>query len=693
MASVPLVRKSRSTRSTTDLALLVDGLSAEEFHPWDRQRISKALQVEAGLDSVVADEIAEKVEWRILRSDIQRISTSLIRALVDNELFERGLVVSLKRQRTVGIPRHDLDQMIRQKSSENSNVPANNPEAVNLLISETTLKQYALQEIFAGPVADAHLRGEIYIHDLGYPTRLYCSSHSLEYLKKYGLQLENLDTISAPAKHARTLTGHLNTFLASMQAYYAGALGLGYLNIFYAPYLVGMSDKEMRQEAQHLIFAGSQNAFSRGGQALFLDFNVHLGVPDGLADTPAIGPGGKETGKVYKDYEEEAQRFAKALLDVWRAGDAEGNVFAFPKADVHITDTTFSDPKQLELLRYVCEVASANGSPYFIFDRDAITMAACCRLRTDVDQDDLKHPESLRFCGFQNVTINLPQAAYRAQSEGAFFADLKRLVGLAFDAHYQKREFVKELMAKPGLPLWQMGRHWLDGRPYVDLDKATYIIGLLGLNECVQCLYGKELHEEGMLEKGLNIISVMYEQCLNERAKSGLIFKLEESPAESAVRRLAKLDVANFPQAAKFVQGSIEEDTVYYTNSVHLRADAPVDLLDRIRMQAAFHHLIESGAITHAFVGEHLPPADSVFNLVKKTFFKTNTAQLTISPEFTLCQACRRTTLGMNAFCPECGSVEVEHITRIVGYYSRVKNWNPSKRGELQARQRGHYVL
>ena len=70
----------------------------------------------------------------------------------------------------------------------------------------------------------------------------------------------------------------------------------------YAPYLVGMSDKELKQEAQYLIFSSSQNAFSRGGQTLFLDFNLHTGIPSYLADVPAIGPGGKYTGKTYKDY-------------------------------------------------------------------------------------------------------------------------------------------------------------------------------------------------------------------------------------------------------------------------------------------------------------------------------------------------------------------------------------------------------
>jgi len=33
------------------------------------------------------------------------------------------------------------------------------------------------------------------------------------------------------------------------------------------------------------------------------------------------------------------------------------------------------------------------------------------------------------------------------------------------------------------------------------------------------------------------------------------------------------------------------------------------------------------------------------------------------------------------------------HMTRIVGYYSRVENWNNSKLGEMKARIQGHYTL
>ena len=595
------------------------------------------------------------------------------------------------------MPKYDVKMLIFSKSKENSNITANNPEAINLAIAENTLKKFALQEIFSHDVAEAHQMGSIHLHDLGYPTRVYCGSHSLEYIKKYGLELENLDISSAPAKHARTLTGHLNTYLASMQAYYAGALGVGYINIFYAPYLEGMSDAQLLQEAQHLIFSCSQSAFSRGGQTLFLDFNIHTGVPNYLRSVRAIGPGGKYTGKTYGDYEDLAMRFTKALLEVWRQGDSHGHLFAFPKCDVHITDETFSDPKQYEIYKIACQIASENGTPYFIFDRDEVTLSACCRLRTTIDDDYMiKHPESMRFCGFQNITVNLPQCAFRSGQGNieTFHEELDHMIDLAIQAHLEKRSFTQQLMSAPHLPLWEVGKTALDGRPYVDLDSATYIVGLVGLNECLHYLYGQELHEsDDMLRKGLRIISAMNKKLKTEGARLGMKFSLEESPAESATRRMAKIDLARFPFAKDYVRGSIEQDEIYYTNSIHLRADAPVNLVKRIQVQAKFHRMIESGAIIHAFIGEERPPADSIATIVQKAFEKTNAAQLTISPEFTNCKECHQTTAGLVDQCGYCPSTNLVSFTRIVGYFSRISNWNKSKLGELKDRHKGDYAV
>jgi len=695
--TVRVRKKLVEKNNTTDISLMVDPATRDELQPWNKELIALALEKEADVQPALARDIASSVEKRVLASGIQQISTSLVRELVDNELFERGLNTTLEKQVSIGMPIYDLENIIFSKSKENSNITANNPEAINLSIAETTLKQYALRRIFSRNVAEAHRKGMVHLHDLGYPTRVYCSSHSLEYLKKYGLQLENLDTSSAPAKHARTLTGHLNTFLASMQAYYAGALGVGYINILYAPYLEEMSDSEMRQEAQHLIFSGSQSAFSRGGQTLFLDFNIHTGVPRYMKNIQAIGPGGKPTGRTYGDYQQTAMRFCRAMLDVWRAGDSRGHIFAFPKCDFHVNDETFSDPDQYRLLEYACRIASENGTPYFVFDRDEVTLSACCRLRTTIEDNYmLNHLESMRFCGFQNVTINLPQCAYRAgkQNIEGLYKEIDRAMDVAFEAHFEKRRFISQMMSSPEMPLWQVGKPARDGRPYVDLDQATYIIGLIGLNECLHYLTGSELHEsDDILKLGLKIVTYMYFRCKEEGKKTGLKFALEESPAESAARRLAKTDLRRFPQSRTVIKGSIEEDDIYYTNSVHMRADAPIDIVTRIRKQAKFHSLIESGAIIHAFVGEERPPAASVIALVRKTFEKTQAAQLTISPEFTVCNACDRITPRLSDRCEFCESTDVSGITRIVGYFSRIDNWNKSKLGELRDRHRGNYSL
>ncbi|MEM0475386.1 MAG: transcriptional regulator NrdR [Candidatus Norongarragalinales archaeon] len=685
--------EAQAKDSTDFMQLIVESPAQGVAQPWDRARITNALVKETGLAQAEAEDIALAVERRVSIAGMKSISVSLIRELVNNELFERGHKRKLSKQEILGLAVYNLDQLIFSKSTENSNIIANNPEAVSLAIAESVLKQYALKQVFSREVSEAHLSGAVYLHDLGYITRVYCSGHSPEYLKKYGLQLMNLASHSFPAKHAATLTGHINTFLASMQANYAGALGLAYLNIFYAPLLRGMTFDEIKQEAQHLIFAFSQNAFSRGSQTLFIDINLYFGIPDYLRDVPAIGPGGKymlqrpngiierldevprdaqgrvvqpsdaSEGRIltYGDYEHEAQQFTRALLEIARRGDSEGKPFAFPKLNCHIDAATFADAKQDELLRFACEVSAANGAPYFVFDRDAATLSQCCRLKTKIEDPWLlNHPESIRFCGFQNVTVNLPQAAYRAAAASekvgakpsveSVVREVEWAMDIAMKAHLQKRKFIQKIMSGPGTPLWPVAAPACDGKPYLDLDKASYIIGMIGLNECVKMICGQALHEsEEAFRIGVKIIAAMYLKAKALEKENGLKVVLEESPAESASLRLARIDLQRFPEYARsLVRGNIETGEVYYTNSVHLASDAPVDIIERIEKQAVFNNLIEAGSITHVFLGEQQPSAESIYALVRRTWENTQNAQLVISPEFTVCNDCGRVSRGFN---------------------------------------------
>ncbi|NIM46825.1 MAG: hypothetical protein GTN40_01555 [Candidatus Aenigmarchaeota archaeon] len=43
--------------------------------------------------------------------------------------------------------------------------------------------------------------------------------------------------------------------------------------------------------------------------------------------------------------------------------------------------------------------------------------------------------------------------------------------------------------------------------------------------------------------------------------------------------------------------------------------------------------------------------------------------------------------------CRDCGSTNIYGISRVVGYFSRIENWNKSKRAEFTDRQKGNYNL
>ena len=114
-----------------------------------------------------------------MSSGISLLTTPLIRELVDAKLIERGLEQARRMHALLGFPIYDVRQLIFHENKENANVP-HGPEGTNLLLAEGIKKEYSLYEIFSQDVGDAHIRGDIHLHGLGYIDRPYCSFQSLE---------------------------------------------------------------------------------------------------------------------------------------------------------------------------------------------------------------------------------------------------------------------------------------------------------------------------------------------------------------------------------------------------------------------------------------------------------------------------------------------------------------------------------
>ncbi len=914
----------------------------------------------------------------------------------------------------------DIGDLIVGHNKENANVPQN-PEATNLTIAEIVKKEYALRHIFSSDVAYAHRHGDIRIHDLGMVDRPYCSGQSPAYIAKFGLSMPDSLSIAKPAKHAVVLIEQIIKMSASLQGVFAGAIGWDAINMYLAPYLVGLSDTEIKQLAQVLVYEFSQQAVARGGQAVFSDINLYWEIPKHFRDTEAILPGGVTDGTTYGDYADESKRFFRALMEVYTEGDAIGRPFFFPKPDVHITEAFFEEPDCDEALDLLCRVTSKMGNPYFIFDRgDSVKLSECCfdgdtevlvhdstgimkipisevrmvnnlkvfhngtwagakrvvlprngkdmyrirtvngkefvvtedhrfptlngdteakdlseddylmfstralhgeggtfamgvligaylgdgsrgtnttifsmnpkkveklkpiiirgmedmgveanifvdkngtseglrihskklmeiiedyvvvgtasnkglrhnvfalseqfrrgvifglyatdggnsrriyttskrltedmetlfttlgmqcridvsdrreegcvihgkeynrnhvlytirwydpknhrrkegvykqinnsmyfkiesvekipdydkdtvycfemeyedepyftlpcgvithncRLNFELTKDDLKEcatPWLMRSTALQNITINLPRLAYRSKDMDSFYEHLSETIDLCVKAHEQKRAFIEDVIARDNSPL-ELLKMNLDGHPYLRMEKTNHLIGMLGLNEAVLAMCGSDLSTQHGYEVGFDIIERMSELIDEAKLATGIKFVLEQTPAESTAYSLAQLDLKHYPESINFVRGT--DGSYYYTNSTQLPIDADISAIERIRKEGNMHPLITAGAITHIWLGEHMPNPESLASLIKKVFYKSSNVQVAFSPEFTTCVSCGTTTRGLTDTCSRCGSADVEGITRVTGYFSKIHKWNNGKVAELKDRHR-----
>ena len=688
---------SKFRNETTDMALFVR-TSAETLSDWNRQRIVEALLRETTIDGDTAERISREVEEMILASKISLVTAPLIRELVDAKLIEYGLEEARKMHTRLGVPLFDVDQLILHPNRENANVP-HGPEATNLTLAERIKKEYALLNVFSQEIGDAHMRGDLHLHDLGFIDRPYCSGQSLEYIKKFGLSLPNALSMAKPAKHPEVLLAHMVKFAAALQSNFAGAIGWDAVNLFFAPYLETLSDREVKQLAQMLVYEFSQQAVARGGQAIFTDINLYWEVPKHFENVMAIGPGGEFTGKTYGQYLDQSQRFVWALFDVFREGDGVGRPFFFPKPLVHITEKFFQTPRHMDFLHHICDVAAEKGNTYFVFDRgNTAKISECCRLSFKLEKSDLEDanfPWRMRYCALQNVTLNLPRIAYQcAGDDTKLFAKINEALQLAVRAHLEKKAFLERLLAlgdSGPLALLTMKK---DGQPYLRMHRATFLIGMVGLNEMIQVHRGEQLHEsDEALKFGLKAIAYMKLLAEKMSRKYNLRFVLEQTPAESTAYRFAKLDLRDYsPFSDKVVKGDISRGEVYYTNSTYLNVGTLLNPIDRVRKEGLFHPLIEAGSLTHIWLGESRPAKESLANFVIKVFRQSQNDQIAFSPEFTTCTTCGRTARGLSPQCPYCGSTEVEGITRITGYFTKISSWNKGKLGELRDRHRnGEY--
>ena len=550
-----------------------------------------------------------------------------------------------------------------------------------LINSGAITANYWLSEIYDEEIADAHRSAAIHLHDLSMLTG-YCAGWSIKQLIQEGLGGVGGKITSKPAKHLASLCNQMVNFLGIMQNEWAGAQAFSSFDTYLAPFVKvdHLSYYDVKKCIESFIY-GVNTPSRWGTQAPFSNITLDWTVPNDLKNIPAI-VGGQDMDFTYGDCQAEMDMVNKAFIEIMIEGDANGRGFQYPIPTYSITKNF--DWSESENNRLLFEMTAKYGTPYFsnyinsdMEPNDVRSM--CCRLRLDLRELRKKSGgffgsgESTGSVGV--VTINLPRIAYLAKDEKDFYAKLDHMMDVSARSLKIKRTVITKLMNEG---LYPYTRRYLG-----TFDNHFSTIGLVGMNEA--CLNAKWLHEdlthEAAQRFSRDVLNHMRERLSDYQEKYGDLYNLEATPAESTSYRLAKHDVALYPD----IITANEHGTPYYTNSSHLPVGYTEDIFTALDVQDELQTLYTSGTVFHAFLGEKLPDWRAAATLVRKIAENYRLPYYTMSPTYSICKN-HGYLAGEHYTCPECGE-KTEVYSRITGYYRPVQNWNNGKAQEFKDRK------
>ncbi|MEG1993756.1 MAG: ribonucleoside triphosphate reductase [Oscillospiraceae bacterium] len=574
--------------------------------------------------------------------------------------------------------------------NENANA-GKSINGMNNYIRETFTKQYWLHEIYPDKIRDAHLSGDIHLHDLGF-FGAYCAGWDLRQLITEGFGGVSCKVESKPAKHFRSILGQIVNSTFTTQGETAGAQAWSSFDTYLAPFVRydNLDYKAVKQCLQEFIF--NLNVPTRVGfQCPFSNLTFDIKPPHTL-ESQAVIIGSEIKNETYGDFQKEMDMINLAFCEVMMEGDKKGRVFTFPIPTINITkDFDWDSPVTNKFMEITCKY----GIPYFsnyinsdLSPDDALSM--CCRLR--LDTSELRKRGGGLFGSnpltgsIGVVTINLPRIAYISKTKEQFNKRLKEMMDIAKESLEIKRKTVEKQTENGMYPYCRSYLKNVKERTGSYWFNHFNTIGLIGMNEACLNLLGKDFDitsPEGQafanetLDFMRDVITVYQEE-------TGHVYNLEATPAEGTSYSLAQLDKKKYPDII-----TAGKDNFYYTNSTQLPVGFTDDIFETLDLQDSLQSKYTGGTVLHLYLGERIKDIEVAKAIIKKTFTNYKLPYISLTPTFSVCDE-HGYLDGEQYSCPICGK-ETEVWSRVVGYLRPVKNFHKGKKEEYKERLK--YVL
>ena len=660
-----------------------------EIVPFDQNKITTAIykaQEAVGMaDSKRAEELATKAVQKIAKKfhkhtipAVEEIQDLVEATLVDSNepsLAKAYIIYRDQRRQLRDINRETSGERLMEdylgradwRLKENSNMSFS-VQGLNNYIASAVSSQYWLNKLYPEKIRNAHVNGDLHIHDLGLLAP-YCCGWDLKDLLIKGFRGVAEKVQSKPPKHFRTALGQIINFFYTMQGEAAGAQAFSNFDTYLAPFIRydELSYQEVKQCLQEFVF--NVNVATRVGfQTPFTNITLDV-TPSKQIGEENVVIGGQVMSEKYKDFQAEMDVFNQAFAEVMLAGDSTGRVFGFPIPTYQIDKNFDWDRPSLEPM---WEMTAKYGIPYFSnfvnsdMDRDD-ARSMCCRLR--LDNRELRKRGGGLFGAnpltgsLGVVTINLARLGYLSKDKEEFKHRLDELMDIARNSLETKRKIIEKFTLDG---LYPYSRFYLQDifERFGSYWKNHFnTIGINGMNEAILNLLGKDIASPEGQKFAQEILDHLRARLLVFQEETNNLYNLEATPGEGCTYRFAKKDKELYPGIIFANDAAVKKDDVppYYTNSTHLPVGFTNDIFEALDLQDELQSKYTGGTVLHGFLGERLPNGQAAKNLVKKIVDNYRLPYFTLTPTFSICPK-HGYLAGEHQYCPKCDEEKGKNI-------------------------------
>ncbi|MBR5226747.1 MAG: ribonucleoside triphosphate reductase, partial [Clostridia bacterium] len=268
-------------------------------------------------------------------------------------------------------------------------------------------------------------------------------------------------------------------------------------------------------------------------------------------------------------------------------------------------------------------------------------------------------------------------------SEEEFFTRLSALANVAKTSLEIKRKIIEAQTDNGMYPYCKFYLRSVKQRTGGYWTNHFNTIGIVGMNEAIQNLFGKDVDITTDFGQGfaLKTMDFLREVLREFQIETGNNYNLEATPAEGTTARLAKLDKKRFPDII-----TAGDKEVFYTNSAQLPVTYTDDIFETVRLQDEIQSKFTGGTVLHFYLGEKISDIETCKALIQKIFSTSKMPYISMTPTFSVCKN-HGYVAGEHFNCPHCGE-KAEVWSRVVGYLRPVQDYNDSKQDEYFTRKK-----